>query len=56
MNACLGTPMQMDTIELTDNLISFCLEAHGMELTVIVLRDVSMWEMAKQLEMVIIRV
>ncbi|OBS63457.1 hypothetical protein A6R68_08011 [Neotoma lepida] len=50
-----GTLMPMDAIDLTDKLVSFYLEAYGLELTMTVLRDMGMQELAEQLQTVIRR-
>ncbi|XP_028741526.1 apoptosis-associated speck-like protein containing a CARD isoform X2 [Peromyscus leucopus] len=51
-----GTLQQMDAIDLTDKLVSFYLEAYGAELTMTVLREMGMQELAEQLQTVIQRV
>ncbi|EGW03251.1 apoptosis-associated speck-like protein containing a CARD isoform X1 [Cricetulus griseus] len=48
-----GTLLPMDAMDLTDKLVSFYLEAYGMELTMTVLREMGMQELAEQLQMVI---
>ncbi|XP_005064382.1 apoptosis-associated speck-like protein containing a CARD [Mesocricetus auratus] len=48
-----GTLLPMDAIDLTDKLVSFYLEAYAMELTMTVLREMGMQELAKQLQTVI---
>ncbi|XP_052618073.1 apoptosis-associated speck-like protein containing a CARD isoform X1 [Peromyscus californicus insignis] len=50
-----GTLQQMDAIDLTDKLVSFYLEAYGAELTMTVLREMGMQELAEQLQRVIQR-
>lgn len=45
-----GTLLQMDAIDLTDKLVSYYLETYGLELTIIVLRDMGMQELAEQLQ------
>ncbi|XP_036053078.1 apoptosis-associated speck-like protein containing a CARD isoform X1 [Onychomys torridus] len=50
-----GPLQQMDAIDLTDKLVSFYLEAYGAELTMTVLRDMGMQELAEQLQTVIQR-
>lgn len=45
-----GTLLQMDAIDLTDKLVSYYLETYGLELTIIVLRDMGMQEPAEQLQ------
>ncbi|KAM5227927.1 apoptosis-associated speck-like protein containing a CARD isoform 1-T1 [Ctenodactylus gundi] len=46
----------MDAVDLTDKLVSFYLEEYGTELTVTVLHDMGMKEMAQQLQDVILQV
>ncbi|MEJ1273777.1 PYD and CARD domain containing [Cricetulus griseus] len=48
-----GTLLPMDAMDLTDKLVSFYLEAYGMELTMTVLREMGMQELAEQLQTVI---
>lgn len=50
-----GTLQRMDAIDLTDKLVSFYLEAYGAELTMTVLREMGMQELAEQLQTVIQR-
>ncbi|KAM5227928.1 apoptosis-associated speck-like protein containing a CARD isoform 2-T2 [Ctenodactylus gundi] len=45
----------MDAVDLTDKLVSFYLEEYGTELTVTVLHDMGMKEMAQQLQDVILQ-
>ncbi|CAH6793191.1 apoptosis-associated speck-like protein containing a CARD [Phodopus roborovskii] len=48
-----GTLLPMDAIDLTDKLVSFYLETYGMELTMTVLREMGMQQLAEQLQTVI---
>ncbi|KAL1787815.1 apoptosis-associated speck containing a CARD [Sigmodon hispidus] len=45
-----GILLTMDAIDLADKLVSFYLEAYGTELTMTVLRDMGMQELAEQLQ------
>ncbi|KAB0394897.1 hypothetical protein E2I00_008132 [Balaenoptera physalus] len=45
-----GTLLPMDAVDLTDKLVSYYLEAYGAELTVLVLCNMGMQEVAEQLE------
>ncbi|XP_057551613.1 apoptosis-associated speck-like protein containing a CARD isoform X1 [Hippopotamus amphibius kiboko] len=45
-----GTLLPMDAVDLTDKLVSYYLEAYGAQLTELVLRDMGMQEVAKQLQ------
>ncbi|GAB1292753.1 Apoptosis-associated speck-like protein containing a CARD [Apodemus speciosus] len=45
-----GPLLQMDAIDLTDKLVSYYLETYGLELTMTVLRDMGMQELAEQLQ------
>lgn len=47
-----GILLPMDAIDLTDKLVSFYLESYGTELTMTVLRDMGMQELAKKLQTV----
>ncbi|XP_051001333.1 apoptosis-associated speck-like protein containing a CARD isoform X2 [Acomys russatus] len=50
-----GTLLQMDAIDLTDKLVSYYLETYATELTMTVLRDMGMQELAKELQTVVLR-
>jgi hypothetical protein len=45
-----GALLQMDAIDLTDKLVSYYLESYGLELTMTVLRDMGLQELAEQLQ------
>ncbi|KAM9056741.1 apoptosis-associated speck-like protein containing a CARD [Megaptera novaeangliae] len=45
-----GTLLPMDAVDLTDKLVSYYLEAYGAELTVLVLCNMGMQEVAEQLQ------
>lgn len=45
-----GVLLQMDAIDLTDKLVSYYLEGYGLELTMTVLREMGMQELAEQLQ------
>ncbi|CAO2583468.1 Apoptosis-associated speck-like protein containing a CARD [Lemmus lemmus] len=45
-----GILLTMDVIDLTDKIVSFYLESYGTELTMTVLRDMGMQELAEQLQ------
>ncbi|XP_028625305.1 apoptosis-associated speck-like protein containing a CARD isoform X1 [Grammomys surdaster] len=45
-----GTLLPMDAIDLTDKLVSYYLETYGLELTMTVLRDMGLQELAEQLQ------
>lgn len=45
-----GTLLPMDAIDLTDKLVSYYLDRYGLELTMTVLRDMGMQELAEQLQ------
>lgn len=45
-----GPLLQMDAIDLTDKLVSYYLETYGLELTMTVLRDMGMQELAEPLQ------
>lgn len=45
-----GALLQMDPIDLTDKLVSYYLEGYGLELTMTVLRDMGIQELAEQLQ------
>lgn len=45
-----GALLQMDPIDLTDKLVSYYLEGYGLELTMSVLRDMGIQELAEQLQ------
>ncbi|XP_057606551.1 apoptosis-associated speck-like protein containing a CARD [Hippopotamus amphibius kiboko] len=45
-----GTLLPMDAVDLTDKLVSYYLDAYGSELTALVLCDMGMQEVAKQLQ------
>lgn len=47
-----GTLMSMDAIDLTDKLVSFYVETYAMELTMTVLTDMGMQELANELQKV----
>lgn len=47
-----GTLLPMDAIDLTDKLVSYYLETYGLELTMTVLRDMGLQELAEQLQKV----
>lgn len=47
-----GILLPMDAIDLTDKLVSFYLESYGTELTMTVLRDMGMQELAEKLQTV----
>lgn len=47
-----GILLPMDAIDLTDKLVSFYLESYGTELTMTVLRDMGMQELAEKLQRV----
>lgn len=47
-----GILLPMDAIDLTDKLVSFYLESYGTELTMAVLRDMGMQELAEKLQTV----
>ena len=46
-----GALLQMDAIDLTDKLVSYYLESYGLELTMTVLRDMGLQELAEQLQL-----
>lgn len=48
-----GILLPMDAIDLTDKLVSFYLESYGTELTMTVLRDMGMQELAEKLQTVL---
>ena len=48
-----GPLLQMDAIDLTDKLVSYYLETYGLELTMTVLRDMGMQELAGQLQKIL---
>lgn len=45
-----GALLPMDAIDLTDKLVSYYLETYGLELTMTVLRDMGLQELAGQLQ------
>lgn len=45
-----GVLLQMDAIDLTDKLVSYYLEGYGLELTMTLLREMGMQELAEQLQ------
>lgn len=47
-----GPLLQMDAIDLTDKLVSYYMEAYATELTMAVLTDMGMQELAKELQKV----
>lgn len=48
-----GALLQMDPIDLTDKLVSYYLEGYGLELTMTVLRDMGIQELAEQLQKIV---